>query len=111
MFYEFAPGLGLSRTFLDGASFKIDESGNSTKVPLAGNFYGLLSLSGSIGYNFGMRSETPIKIFLKPSFLVMYPYNQLVYPRPMVEIGFVYKPNNFWKATPKYKHKVKDRTK
>jgi hypothetical protein len=111
MFYEFSPGLGLSRTFLDGPSFKIDESGKATKVPLAGNFYGFASLSSSIGYNFGMKSNIPLKVFLKPSVLVMFPYNKLVYPRPTVEIGAVYKLENFWKANPKYKHKVKDKTK
>jgi hypothetical protein len=111
LYYGFAPGLGISRTFYDGATFRIDDNGNILKVPLAGNFYGLASLSGTIGYNFAFKTETNLKVYLKPSVILMFPYNKIVYFRPTFEIGAVFNIADFWKSNPKTKTKTKDRTK
>lgn len=87
-FFEFAPGAGLSRTFLSSPTFEVDNAGNVSKVPMAGNFYALLSVSGSMGYNFSLRGNLPGKVFLKPSLNFLLPYNKLMYTRPTVEVGY-----------------------
>lgn len=88
LYYEFAPGAGLSRTFLNGATYKVDPSGDVSKVPMAGNFYALLSVSGSMGYNFSLTGNLPGKIFLKPGLIFLLPYNKLAYTRPTLEVGY-----------------------
>jgi len=88
MFYEFSPGLGASRTFLGSATYKVDDRGEVSKVPLAGNYYALLSVSGSVGYNLSVRGNLPGKVFVKPGFLFLFPYSKLAYTRPTVELGY-----------------------
>ena len=88
MYYEFAPGAGFSRTFLQGATYGVDSSGEVSKVPMAGNFYALLSVSGSMGYNFSLKGNLPGKVFLKPGLIFLLPYNKLAYTRPTVEVGY-----------------------
>ncbi len=111
MFYEFSTGLGLSRTFYAGTTYRIDEQGNTVRIPLAGNFYGLADISAGIGYNFDIKLNKPAKIYLKPGILVMFPYNKIVYPRPTVEFGMIYNFDGFWKSAPAHIHKTIDKTK
>jgi hypothetical protein len=108
---EYGLGLGWSRTFLSGPAFKVNNDGEVKRAPLAGNFYGLFSVSGAVGYNLNLKHHLPYKVFLKPSLLFMFPYNKLFYMRPLLEAGIIYNPGNFWTAHPKYRLKVKDRTK
>lgn len=88
LFYEFASGAGISRTFLNGATYNVDHAGDVSKVPMAGNFFALLSVSGSMGYNFSITGNLPGKIFLKPGLMFLLPYNKLAYTRPTVEVGY-----------------------
>ncbi len=90
MFYEFSPGLGVSRTILASATFNVHDNGDVSKVPFAGNYYALLSVSGSVGYNFSVRGNLPGKIFLKPGLISLLPYSKLLYVRPTVEFGYVW---------------------
>lgn len=89
-FFDFGPCIGFSRTLLDGSAYTVDDVGNVIKVDYAGDFYGLAGASISLGYNFNMRSQRPIKMFLKPSLLVLFPYSNLIYPRPTIELGLMY---------------------
>jgi len=88
MFYEFSPGMGASRTFLTSATYKVDDRGNVSKIPMAGNYYALLSVSGSAGYNFTVRGNLPGKVYVKPGLIFLFPYSKLAYVRPTVELGY-----------------------
>ncbi|MBS4013150.1 MAG: hypothetical protein KGZ97_05240 [Bacteroidetes bacterium] len=90
MYFDYSPVIGLSRTFIDGTTYSVDDSGNVSVVKYAGDYYGILGASISLGYNFGMRSNRPIKMFLKPSLLVLFPYSNMIYPRPTIELGLSY---------------------
>jgi hypothetical protein len=95
-FMETAPGIGVSRTFLDGTTYNVSDAGEVTKKTAAGYTYAMLSLAGSIGYDFSKKSENrPFAMYLKPSVFVMLPYNSFVYARPTLELGIIYKPSNF----------------
>jgi hypothetical protein len=95
IFFEFAPGLGYSRTFLDGATYKVDDNGAILKVSAAGYNYAMLSIAGGIGYDFSKKTDLDFKAFLKPSVLVMAPFNSFFYIRPTVEVGIIFSPSNF----------------
>ena len=95
LFFEFAPGLGYSRTFLGGTTYEVDDKGGVSKVTAAGYNYAMLSIAGGIGYDFSKKTDLDFKIFLKPSILVMAPYNSFFYIRPTVELGIIFSPSNF----------------
>jgi hypothetical protein len=88
-FTEFAPGLGLSRTFLAGETYKQANNGEFEKVKLAGNSYFMLSLMGGVGYDFKVKKEKPIKLYFKSGMLFFGPYNSFILPRPTAEIGII----------------------
>jgi hypothetical protein len=89
-FMDFAPGIGYSRTFLNGATYALDANGNDvTKKSLVGYNYIMWSLAGSFGYDFSKTKNQPFKIYLKPSLFVLSPYNSSVYIRPTYEIGII----------------------
>jgi hypothetical protein len=88
-FTEFAPGLGLSRTFLAGETYKQNESGGFEKVNLAGHTYFMASVMGGVGYDFKVKKEKPVKAYLKYGLLILTPYNDFILPRPTVELGVI----------------------
>jgi hypothetical protein len=102
-FFEFAPGLGYSRTFLAGTTYAVSDNGEVSKKTAAGYNYAMFSIAGGFGYDFSKRNGLPIKTFLKPSLFVMAPYSSFIYARPTVELGIVFTPDGFWKATPSVK--------
>jgi hypothetical protein len=102
MFYEFSPGLGYSRTILDGATFDVDANGNVSKKNGAGYNYLMTSLSGGLGYDFAIKKIMPAKVYLKSSLFVLAPYNSFIYPRPTIELGVIYKLNFLYNASPKF---------
>lgn len=106
-FFEFAPGVGYSRTFLGGTTYRVSDNGEVSKKKLAGYNYAMLSVAGGVGYDFSKKSETPVKAFFKPSLFFLAPYNIFVYFRPTVELGIIYSPSNFFKAKPSLKNKKK----
>jgi len=107
VFYEIAPGLGFSRTFLP-PTFTIDDNGSSKKVLFAGNFYGLSCFSATFGVNLHSLNSVPVKVYWKTSVIALVPYNSLFYYRPTIEFGIVYCNSKFWQAKPKVKHKTKN---
>jgi hypothetical protein len=88
-FTEFAPGLGISRTFLGGATYEQNETGNIEKVSTAGHTYFMASVMGGVGYDFKVKKEKPIKAYLKYGLLILTPYNNFILPRPTVELGVI----------------------
>lgn len=73
LYYESSLGLGLSRTFVDGATFSVSDDGEVEKIPLSGNWYTLASLGGGIGYNASLTKQKPYSVYLKYHFLFMFP--------------------------------------
>jgi hypothetical protein len=100
-FREFAPGLGVSKTFLGGTTYTVDDKNNVSIKKAAGYTYGMFSLSSGFGYDFSVKKDKPFKLYIKTSLLFMAPYNSFVYLRPTVELGVNYKLNSFLKASPK----------
>jgi hypothetical protein len=88
-FSEFAPSLGLSRTFLDGTTYKQNDAGGFDKVNLAGHTYFMASIMGGVGYDFNVKQEKPIKAYFKYGLLIFAPFNSFILPRPTVEIGVI----------------------
>ena len=90
-FTEFSPEIGLSRTFLGGTTYKVDNNGNVSVVKLAGYYYALLTVGGGVGYDYSKVKHKPFILFYKLNLLSMYPYNSTIYVRPAMEIGLIYK--------------------
>ena len=104
---EFSPEIGLSRTFLGGTTYKVDDNGNVTIKKAAGYYYALVSVGGGIGYDFSKTKQKPFLIFSKFNLLMMFPYNNTIYLRPVMEIGLIYKPFNFLSIKVKSKSRTK----
>jgi len=100
-FTEFSPEIGLSRTFLGGTTYKVDNTGNVSIKKFAGYYYALLSVGGGVGYDFSKIKHKPFMLFYKFNLLSMYPYNSTIYLRPAMEIGLIYKLSHFQKSKPK----------
>jgi hypothetical protein len=107
LFTEFSAGLGYSRTFLGGTTYKIDESGNVSIVPLAGYSYAMLAISFGLGYDYSITKKIPLSIYSRLNMLVMFPYNSTLYPRPTLEIGIIYKPAHLLERKLTLIHKTK----
>jgi hypothetical protein len=88
-FTEFSPGLGFSRTFLDGTTYKQNKSGGFDKVKMAGYNYFMTSVKGGFGYDFNIKKEKPFKTYLKGGLIIFAPYNSFLLPRPTIEIGVI----------------------
>ena len=104
---EFSPEVGVSRTFLGGTTYQIDDNGNATIKKLAGYYYALISIGGGIGYDFSKTKQLPFLIFSKFNVLLMFPYNSTIYLRPVMEIGLIYKPSDFLSLKVKSKFRKK----
>ena len=105
-FTEFSAGLGYSRTFLGGTTYRVDEAGNVSIVPLAGYSYAVLATGFELGFN-TKAMGVPFSVYSKFSMLVFFPYNSTIYPRPTIEIGVQYSPGRFLVRTFKLVHKEK----
>jgi len=97
---EFSIGAGLSRTFLAGPTYSVDESGIIDRVPLAGNWYGLFSSGVAFGIDYMARKQKPYAIFLKHQWYAFFPHNSFITLRPTLELGVSFQMNDLWKATP-----------
>ena len=94
-FTEFTPGLGYSRTFLGGTTYKVDENGNVGIVKLAGYSYAVISAGGGAGFSFLAMKRVPVSVYYDINLLTMFPYNSTIYFRPVMELGVICRPDNF----------------
>jgi hypothetical protein len=94
-FTDFSPGIGYSRTFLGGTTYKVSDNGDVTIKKIAGYSYALVSLGGGIGYDFSTVKAKPFLVLYKLRLLTMFPYNSTIYMRPAMELGLIYKPSDF----------------
>jgi len=108
---EASEGFGLSRTFVNGAAYGVSESGDIVKVFGAGNWYGVFSMGGSLGYNGSVKYKWPMAIYLKHQWMVLLPYNTLGLIRPMIELGVRLTNLSFWKARPVKQVRTKSKSK
>lgn len=70
-------GTGVSRTFLDGPSYRIENSGTVKRVNAAGFWYWTASVAPSLGWDLHRCSRGfPFQIFLSPDVWLQYPYNK-----------------------------------
>lgn len=104
---EFSPEIGLSRTFLGGTTYQVDDKGIVTIKRAAGYYYALVSAGGGVGYDFSKTKQKPFLIFTKFNLLMMFPYNSTIYLRPVVGIGLIYKPIDFISLKVKSKSRKK----
>ncbi len=95
LFTEFSPGIGYSRTFIGSTTYVVNDAGAVNKVNSAGYNYALLSVGFGAGYNLAVRHDLPLALYSKISLLTLFPYNGFIYPRPTLEIGIVFKLQNF----------------
>jgi hypothetical protein len=95
LFTQFSTGPGYSRTFLGGTTYSVDNIGNVSVIRSAGYNYALITAGGGIGYNLAGRIRLPVSILYKFDIMMMFPYNNTLYFRPVMELGIIYRPAGF----------------
>lgn len=94
-FTEFCPEIGYSRTFLGGTTYQVTDNGDVSIKKFAGQNYALASIGFGLGYDFSKIKSKPFAVFYKFNVITMFPYNNTLYVRPAMEVGIIYKPENF----------------
>jgi hypothetical protein len=108
VYWEFAPALGYSRTFLGGETYRVNhQTGVVTRVRWPGYHYAILSLGGGPGKAFTPR----LSGYSRLSALVMAPSNNIVYVRPTLEAGIIWKPKHFLTTEPRILTRTKGKQK
>jgi len=91
-FFDFSPEIGLSRTFVAGTTYNIENPDKIETKSSSGYFYGMAGLGIGIGHDFSARNKNiPLMLSLNIKGMVMFPYNDLLYLRPMMELGLIYR--------------------
>ena len=90
---EFSAGPGISRTFLGGTTYRVNNSGDISVVKLAGYYYALITIGGGLGIDYYEKKQLPFSAVVKMNLISMFPYNSTVYVRPVVELGIRYMPS------------------
>jgi hypothetical protein len=94
-FTEWSLRGGLSRTFLAGKAYTVDNAGVISRRTLAGNFYLAGIFDYGIGYNLKYKKGIPLKPYINANAMFLAPYNRFIYYRLGVCIGAVYTPEGF----------------
>jgi hypothetical protein len=102
-FMEFTPGLGYSRTFLGGTTYREDNNGNIEIIKSAGYSYAVAEIGAGLGYSFSELKGIPLSVYWDFNILTMFPYNNTMYFRPVMELGVIYRPSGFIPVTIKKK--------
>lgn len=90
-FADVEPQFGVSRTFIDGTVYSVDASNAVNKIKLAGDWFLASQMSFSVGKELRLvKKEAPLKIYIRPTLILLAPYNNFIYARPSVEIGAIY---------------------
>lgn len=91
-FADVEPQIGFSRTFIDGTTYIVNEANEVNNKSLAGDWFALTKLSFSIGktLNNTKHFKWPMQIYARPSFLLLFPYNNFFYLRPSIEVGTIF---------------------
>ena len=94
-FTEFSSGIGYSRTFLEGTTYKVNESGKANIVKNAGYSYAVLKTAAGIGYDFSRSRKRPVSVYCDLGLITLFPYNSTLYFRPVINLGLIIKPVRF----------------
>lgn len=90
-FRTIEPQLGISRTLIDGAVYKVTNDGTVNKRNSAGHFYLAPSVSLGLGKDLSLKHESlPLTAFIKATLYTNFPYNNFIYFRLMAELGLSY---------------------
>jgi len=84
---EFSAGPGYSRTFLGGNTHHTDNKGDVYIKKHAGYNYAMLTIGGGLGFDFSSLEKAPVSVFAKMNLITMFPYNNTLYFRPVLELG------------------------
>lgn len=107
LFFGSGLNLGIMRTFINGTTYTVDDSGEISTTT-GGYFYGNINISLEAGYDFSKRSKSlPLSSFLKLNGLTQFPYNSGSVFHIMAEIGIRYALPLKDKAKQFYKTKTK----
>lgn len=88
-------GSGYSRTFLGSTTYQVDKNGMTHIIKSAGYNYVLIMAGAGLGFDFSKKEGIPLSAFSRFDILSMFPYNSTIYFRPSMELGLIYKPENF----------------
>lgn len=103
-FADVEPQLGISRTFVDGTVYTVNQHGEVNQKRMAGDWFLVARFSFSIGKAISLKhDQVSAKVYFRPSLIVLAPYNNFLYGRPSLELGVIYGFKNFWKTTAKEK--------
>lgn len=92
---EILLGIGAMRSFLNGVTYTVDDYGSVSKHRMAGSYYFMPSLSYGIGYDFEKKHpELPLSCTLKPTFSLLFPFNNYALPNIAIELGVSYRLSN-----------------
>lgn len=86
-FSEFSSGLGFSRTFVGGTTYRVAADGIVSIEKLRGYNYAMITAGGGIGYDLQQKNQLPLSLFGKMNLFSMFPYNSTIYLRPAFELG------------------------
>jgi hypothetical protein len=88
-FVDVSPQVGVSRTFTGATVYRVTADNRVQKVSLAGDWFASGLIAFSVGKQLAIRRGvfSPVGIYLRPSLLVLLPYNQFLYGRPALEVG------------------------
>jgi len=107
IFNDYSFGTGYSRTFLGGTTYHADKNGTVNIIKSAGYNYALIIAGAGFGFDFSKKRGIPLSVFSKFDVLTMFPYNSTIYFRPILELGLIYKPENFLQILTKRRVKKK----
>jgi hypothetical protein len=91
LFTDFSFGGGVSRTFFDGPTFKVNDDNTVEQVQNAGDFYAVFQTGYAVGYNFGIKYQNGPSLYAKANLMFFFPYNNAFYARPFFELGAIFK--------------------
>jgi len=107
-FRSFEPQIGISRTFVDGAVYKVKDDHTVTKKKGAGHFYFSPALSVGLGKDLSVQHPNlPFSLFAKATLFANLPYNNFVYTRILGELGISWSFKNILSHSVTSKHTTK----
>ncbi len=86
-FPEYSAGAGFSRTFLNSPVYEVADNGTVSEIKHIGYNYALITAGAGIGFDLYARTGVPLQVFTKMDIIAMFPYNNVIYFRPVMEAG------------------------
>lgn len=90
-FFDAGAQAGLSRTFIHGTTYKVVDANKVERQRLAGDWFWVANFGFSIGKAINVNQDFT-NVFVKPSIIALFPYNNFIYLRPGIQIGISIRP-------------------